>query len=360
MPRPVQAYIDLNALKNNLAVVRKFAPDANVLAVVKADAYGHGLLRSARALTATDGFAVLRLGEGIALRRAGYRQLVLLLEGFFTADELSLLVQYDLTAMIHCTEQVEAILSTSLVGDFAVFLKINTGMNRLGFPMHKFTAALEKLQNSHCVRSITLATHFATADETTGIDAQFAHFKRLTQNNHLPKSLANSAAILRYPATHQDWVRPGIMLYGVSPFADQLACDFGLQPVMTLVSHVIAVQTLQPGKSVGYGRAFTADELCRVGVVACGYADGYPRHAATGTPVLVDGQRTRTLGRVSMDMLFVDLTPLPQTGVGSTVTLWGKGLPVEDVAAAAGTIGYELLCALSPRVPVIEQEIDEV
>jgi alanine racemase len=324
------------------------------MAVIKANGYGHGMLRVAAALNDADGFAVLRVEEGIALREAGFRQRILLLEGFFSADELPLLAQHRLSSVIHNNAQAEMLCRTDLGEKIDVFFKINTGMNRLGFKPEHFSNSLDRLRACNNVASVTLASHFATADEEPGVAAQFERFDRLTQGVGLPRSLANSAAILRHPETHGDWVRPGIMLYGASPFADATAQTLGLKPVMTLRSRIIAVQELATGERAGYGGLFCAERPTRIGVVACGYADGYPRHASTGTPILVNGVRTRTLGRVSMDMLFADLTAIPDAIADSPVTLWGDGLPVEEVAQAAGTISYELMCALAPRVPVME------
>jgi alanine racemase len=234
----------------------------------------------------------------------------------------------------------------------SVWLKINTGMNRLGFASEQVPAVMEKLKSHPAVGEVTLMTHFSHADEPEGVAEQLERFKGLTAAYRAPRSLANSAALLRYPASHSEWVRPGIMLYGASPFADTSAQQFGLQPVMTLTSEIISVRELKAGDRVGYAGLFRADKTMRIGTVACGYADGYPRHAPTGTPILVNGKRTRTLGRVSMDMLAVDLSELPDADVGSRATLWGAGLPVEEVASAAGTISYELMCALTSRVPI--------
>ncbi len=360
MTRPIRARIDVSALKHNLAVVRGCAPQSRALAVIKANAYGHGMLRVAGALAGAEGFAVLNLSEGVALREAGFKQTILLLEGFFSADELPALAEYRLASVIHHAEQMEMLEASGLPVKLDVFLKINSGMNRLGFKPEVFPSALQRLQSSRSAGKITLMTHFSTADalkgasEAEGVAAQLACFDGLAAGLALPRSLANSAAILRYPETHGDWVRPGIMLYGSSPFGEASAESLGLRPAMTLESGIIAVQALRAGEAVGYGATFRAASTMRVGIVACGYADGYPRHAPTGTPVLVNGVSTRTLGRVSMDMLCVDLTALPDAGIGSPVTLWGDGLPVEEVASAAGTISYELLCALAPRVPVVE------
>ncbi len=352
MPRPIQARIDLNALESNLHVARRNTA-ARIMAVIKANGYGHGLLRVAEALSAADGFALLDIPDAVRLREAGYRQTILLLEGFFSAEDLEVIAEYDLCCVIHSAWQIELLDAYPRRAALDVWLKVNSGMNRLGFTPQQVAPAMEQLRRHPAVRDITLMTHFANADETRGVAAQLALFNDLAAPYRLARSLANSAALLRYPATHGDWVRPGIMLYGASPFADVSAQQLGLRPAMTLSSRIIATQELRAGDEVGYGALFRAEHDMRIGIVACGYADGYPRHAPNGTPVLVDGQRTRTVGRVSMDMLYVDLGALPQAGVGSAVTLWGGGLPIEDVASAAGTIGYELMCALTVRVPVV-------
>lgn len=364
MSRPLQARIDRAAFTHNLAVARSHAPQSRVFAVIKANGYGHGLLRTAQALAGADGFAVLTLGEAVALREAGFAQTILLLEGFFSVDEMTALAEYRLATVVHSAEQLEMLEMSGLPVRIDIFLKINTGMNRLGFQPAAFPAALARVRACPVTGRIALMTHFATADEAPGVEAQLACFNALAATHDLPRSLANSAAVLRHPETHGDWVRAGIMLYGSSPFAEVSADSLGLRPVMTLESQVIAVQELQVGDAVGYGATFRADRPMRVGVVACGYADGYPRHAPSGTPVLVHplraepgasgAVRSRLLGRVSMDMLCIDLDTIPGAGVGSAVTLWGEGLPVDEVAACAGSISYELLCALAPRVPVVE------
>jgi alanine racemase len=356
MPRPISATISLGALRHNLGVARRHAPRSRVLAVIKADAYGHGALRAARALGDADGFALLELDIAIKLREAGYRQRIVLLEGFFEARDLPLLAEHSLGIAVHSAEQLRMLKMLPPDSGLDILLKINTGMNRLGFSPAEFPAALAALQSSPAVGQITLMTHFANADDARGVAWQMAELERLTADLSLPRSLANSAAILRYPETHGDWVRPGIMLYGSSPFADKTAAECGLKPVMTLASEIIAIRQLGRGDTVGYGGMFTAGRDMRIGVVACGYADGYPRHAPNGTPVMVEGRPTITVGRVSMDMLCVDLDAVPQAHVGSRVVLWGEGNPVEEVAHAAGTVGYELLCALAPRVPVVESE----
>jgi alanine racemase len=356
MTRPIRATIRLSALGDNLARARERAQAAKVMAVIKANAYGHGLLRVAQALRAADGFAVVDLQDAVQLREAGFEQRILLLEGFFDLDDLPWIAQHRLTAVLHSAEQLQMLETVSLASPVDLFVKLNTGMNRLGFAPAALGAVLERLRRCRNAGEIALMTHFACADDARGIASQLARFDAAMTGIHLPVSLANSATLLRYPEAARGWVRPGIMLYGTSPFADQSAASLNLQPVMTLSSKLLAVHQLRAGDTVGYGATFRADTSIRMGVVACGYADGYSRHADTGTPVLVAGMRTRTLGRVSMDMLCVDLTALPDAGVGAPVVLWGEGLPVDEVAAAAGTVSYELLCALASRVPIVEVE----
>jgi alanine racemase len=352
MARPIQAHIDLNALENNLQVARR-ASSARIMAIIKADGYGHGLMRAAEALVATDGYALLDIQDAVRLREAGYRQAILLLEGFFCAEELSVIAEYELTCVIHSAEQIALLDAYPGSGKLDVWLKVNSGMNRLGFAPQHVAQAMDRLRRHRAVRDITLMSHFANADEARGIAEPLALFNDLAAPLRVARSLANSAALLRYPATHADWVRPGIMLYGASPFAEVSAQQLGLKPAMTLSSRIIATQELRAGDEVGYGALFRAEHAMRIGIVACGYADGYPRHAPSDTPILVDGQRSNTLGRVSMDMLFVDLSGLPQADVGSRVVLWGEGLPIEEVARAAGTVSYELMCGLTARVPVV-------
>jgi alanine racemase len=373
MPRPIQAKLDLIALESNLQVARR-ATSARIMSVIKADGYGHGLMRAAEALAATDGYALLDIQDAVRLREAGYRQTILLLEGVFSAEELPVIAEYDLTCVIHSAWQIAMLDAypgngTPGSGKLDVWLKVNSGMNRLGFAPQQVAQSMDQLRRHRSVRDITLMTHFANADEARGIREPLALFNDLAAHYRVPRSLANSAALLRYPEAHGDWVRPGIMLYGASPFADASAQQFGLKPAMTLSSRIIATQELRAGGEVGYGALFRADHAMRIGIVACGYADGYPRQSGrvepeapgthrpapcgyNGTPVLVDGQRIMTLGRVSMDMLYVDLSTLPQADIGSRVVMWGEGLPIEEVARAAGTVSYELMCALTSRVPV--------
>ena len=375
MPRPIQVHINQSALENNLMVARRAAPSARIMAIIKADGYGHGLLRAAGALSAADGIALLDLQDAAQLREAGFRQTILLLEGAFDAGDMAHIAQYDLACVIHGAWQIALLDAYPGREKLDVWLKVNSGMNRLGFTPQQAAQAMEQLRRHRAVRSVTLMTHFANADEARGIAEPLALFNDFAAPYRVARSLANSAALLRYPETHGDWVRPGLMLYGASPFAEVSAQQLGLQPAMTLRSRIIAVQELRAGDEIGYGALFRAERKMRVGVVACGYADGYPRQsgrvepeapgthrptpcgcAPNGTPLLVDGQMTQTLGRVSMDMLHADLSKLPQAGIGSAVTLWGEGLPIEDVARAAGTVSYELMCALTARVPVVCQE----
>ena len=355
--RPIRARISGGALLHNYRLAKGLAPNAKAWAVIKANAYGHGQWRAVEVLRAeADGFAVLECENAIALREAGVTQPILLLEGIFGADDARAVAEFRLTSVVHCLEQLELLLA-SVAGDapLAIYLKLNTGMNRLGLSTVDLKKARDMLAGKTNVE-LTLMTHFAEADGDRGIDEQMARFDALRGDWSGPVSLANSAALLRYPATHADWVRPGIMLYGSSPFAEHTAEDLGLQAVMALESEIIGVQHLAAGDRVGYGGTFVAGRPMRIGIVACGYADGYPRHAPSGTPVAVTGRLTQTVGRVSMDMLACDLSDIPEAGIGAPVTLWGNGaagpVAADAVARAAGTIAYELFCALAPRVPV--------
>jgi alanine racemase len=378
MPRPIQATIHPQALCHNLARVRAAAPDARTWAVVKANAYGHGIERVFDSLRAADGFALLELHEAQRVRQLGWRGPILLLEGVFDPRDLELCSRLGLWHVIHCDEQIDMLATHKTHQPHRVFLKMNSGMNRLGFAPHRLRTAWTRLSALPQVDEISLMTHFSDADGPSGIAQQLAAFATATQDLPGERSLSNSAAILRHadallpadPCAAQahaarvtsDWMRPGIALYGSAPdYPEHAIAHWDLQPTMTLASRLIGIQQLAAGDSVGYGSRFVADQPMRVGVVACGYADGYPRSAPTGTPVLVQGLRTRVVGRVSMDMVAVDLSPLDQAGVpvgwGSEVTLWGQAhngacLPIDEVAHAAGTVGYELMCALAARVPV--------
>ncbi|WPO99824.1 alanine racemase [Pseudomonas sp. HR96] len=352
--RPARALIDLQALRHNYRLARELS-GARALAVLKADAYGHGAVRCAQALQAeADGFAVACIEEALELRAAGVRAPILLLEGFFEADELALIVEHDLWCAVHSLWQIEAIERTAVGKPLNLWLKLDSGMHRVGLQPHDYRPAYQRLQASGKVGRIVLMSHFARADELdcSASTDQVAVFQSARQGLEGEVSLRNSPAVLGWPQVPSDWVRPGIMLYGATPFEESQAQAALLQPVMTLESKVICVQELAAGEPVGYGARFVTQRPSRIGVVAMGYADGYPRLAPTGTPVLVAGQRSQLLGRVSMDMLCIDLTDVPQAGVGSPVELWGKHILASDVAQAAGTIPYQIFCNLR-RVPLI-------
>jgi alanine racemase len=362
MPRPILATIHTAALRNNLLRARAAAPDARVWAVVKANAYGHGIERTFEGLRGADGFALLDLEEARRLRALDWRGPILLLEGCFELRDLELCSRLGLWHTVHCEEQIDMLATHKTQLPQRVFLKMNSGMNRLGFMPERYRAAWTRLNALPQVEEISLMTHFSDADGPKGIAAQLQAFEAVTHDLPGERTLSNSAAALRHGAAmadKSDWVRPGIAVYGSSPdFPEHAAADWGLQPTMTLSSKIIGVQDLVAGDTVGYGSSFTADGPLRIGVVACGYADGYPRHCTTGTPMLVNGARCRMVGRVSMDMITVDLTPVAGAGIGSEVTLWGQSsagtvLSIDEIAQAAGTVGYELMCALAQRVPVV-------
>lgn len=355
--RPARALIDLEALRHNYRLAREVS-GAKALAVVKADAYGHGAVRCAEALLGeADGFAVACIEEALELRAAGINAPILLLEGFFEASELSLIEQHNLWCVVHSSWQLEAIEQARLNRPLQVWLKLDSGMHRVGLHPAGYRDAYQRLQASGKVEKIVLMSHFARADELDCPRSaeQVAVFGEARGALQAEVSLRNSPAILGWPGLFKnqqpsDWVRPGIMLYGATPFEQDHELTARLQPVMTLESKVIAVRELPAGEPVGYGARFIAARPTRVGVVAMGYADGYPRHAATGTPVMVGGQMTRLIGRVSMDMLTVDLTDLPQAGLGSPVELWGRNVSASQIAYACGSIPYQLFCNLK-RVP---------
>lgn len=352
--RPARALIDLQALRHNYQLARELS-GAKALAVIKADAYGHGAVRCAQALQAeADGFAVACIEEALALRAAGIHGPVLLLEGFFEASELELIVQHDLWCVVHALWQLEAIEKASLSKPITVWLKLDSGMHRVGLHPKDYQSAYQRLQATGKVARIVLMSHFARADELdcSASNDQVAVFQAARQGLNAEISLRNSPAVLGWPQIPSDWVRPGIMLYGSTPFEVQQAQAQRLQPVMTLESKVISVRELPAGEPVGYGARFISQRPTRVGVVAMGYADGYPRLAPTGTPVMVAGKRSQLIGRVSMDMLCIDLTDVPEAGLGSPVELWGKNVLASDVAIQAGTIPYQIFCNLR-RVPLV-------
>ena len=352
MPRPIVATTNVTAMQSNLAIARSTIPGAKIWAVVKADAYGHGLENGLRGFAAADGLSLIEYDRAVRLRDLGWTKPIMMMQGMFESADLDLISQYELQPVVHNVEQLEMLSKARLNSPIHVHLKINTGMNRLGFLPEQTREAYARLQAVPAIGKISLITHFANADKQSvspDVATQVAAFQQATLDIQAEISLSNSPAILIHPEIKGDWIRPGVMLYGGSPGGGN-AASFGLKAAMTLSSRVIAVQAIRAGDSVGYGSLFRAERDMRIGIVACGYADGYPRHASTGAPVLVDGIRTQLLGRVSMDMLNVDLSSVPNAHVGSNVTLWGDDLPIDEVAASAGTIGYELMCAITPRV----------
>ncbi|RJX30964.1 MAG: alanine racemase [Oxalobacter sp.] len=358
MSRPLVAVIDSAALQHNFSVVRALVPQAKSFCVVKANAYGHGLDCAARAFSASDGLALIEIENAVHLREKGWKKPIVLLEGFFDPQDIQTIAQHNLELTVHCPEQIDMLARAKQDVPLVVHLKMNTGMNRLGFKPKAWRAAYDRLRAISAVRSIKFMTHFANAEIASGahmpIAEQVQRFQQETTGLSGELNLSNSAAILLHPELKTDWVRPGIMLYGGTP-GGKTAEAYGLKPAMTLKSEIIAIQQIDKGDAIGYGSIFVADRPMKIGVVACGYADGYPRRAPDGTPILVDGVRTRLVGRVSMDMMTVDLTPVPNARVGSPVTVWGEGMPIEEVANASGTVGYELMCALSLRVRVEEK-----
>ena len=366
MPRPILATIHPQALRHNLEQVRKAAPDAKLMCMVKANAYGHGLEHAFAGLRAADGFAVLEIAEAQRLRALDWRGPILLIEGVFDPRDLEMCSRLGLWHTVHCDRQIDWLAAHKTQVPHRVFLKMNSGMNRLGFTPERFRSAYARLNALTQVEEISFITHFSDADGPRGTAHQRAVFERATHDLPGERTLCNSAASLLEAADEHlrgDWVRPGIVLFGSSPdYPAHTAQQWNLQPAMTLSAQVIGTQQLQAGDTVGYGSTFTATGPMHIGVVSCGYADGYPRLCGTDTPVLVNGVRTRLLGRVSMDMLCVDLTPVPDAGLGSEVVLWGRSpktgavLSIDEVAAAAGTVGYELMCAVAPRVPMVSDE----
>jgi len=349
----IRAEISAAALRGNLARIREVAPSSRVMAVIKANAYSHGVVPVARCLSGADAFGVARLHEAVALREAAVRQPIALLEGVFGREQLELAAHHDFEVVVHDEEQLQLLEQWRGPRSFVVWFKVDTGMNRLGWRIEQCAAALARIAAlGSRVRELRLLTHFASADDQDS-DAsarQIALFDTVTRGMGCARSLCNSAAIFALPKAQGEWVRPGLALYGVSPFAETLGTQLGLVPAMRLVSTVLTVREVRAGETVGYGGMWRAEQDARVAIIAAGYADGVPRMLPTGTPVLVNGQRAGTVGRVSMDMLAVDVTRHPGVRAGDTAVLWGPELPVEEIAAHAGTIAYELLCRVSQRV----------
>ena len=362
MPRPIIATIFTDAIAHNIKRAHQTS-GAKVWATIKANAYGHGIERIFSGLQGADGLAMLDFAEAQLVRDLGWDKPVLMLEGGFEVADYKLAERLNLTMVIHCIEQVEWLEQAALNQRLDVYLKVNSGMNRVGFAPDAYVGIYRRVRALACVGEITCMTHFANADLPHGADLALAVFNStvapiMAQYPDTARCVSNSAALLTEPSAHFEWVRPGIMTYGGSPFADKTAAQCGLQAAMTLSSELIAVRKIKSGDAVGYGSRFVAPCDMRIGVVACGYADGYPRHACDGTPVAVDGVRTRVVGRVSMDMLTVDLTEIPNAQVGSKVELWGAQIAIDEVAQASNTIGYELMCALATRVAVTVDNIE--
>jgi alanine racemase len=344
--------VDAAALRNNLAVVRRFAPAARVIAAVKANAYGHGLVHAARALADADAFGVARIEEALALRSAGLTQPIVVLEGVFFASQLDVAAANDLQLVVHSFEQIAMLEQRKATQRFAIWLKVDTGMNRLGFRLEEFGAAHERLRGCAAIGTLRLLTHLACAETIGGAETklQLERFRTLSEPLRLERSIANSAGIIAWPDAHAEWVRPGLMLYGASPFEERSAADLGLRPAMTFTTQLIAVRNVAAGEAIGYNGIWRAPRRSRIAVAAVGYGDGYPRCMRAGAPALINGREAPLVGRVSMDMTMLDATDLPDAAVGDEVTLWGKGLPAERVAPFADTISYELFCRIAERV----------
>jgi alanine racemase len=357
MTRAARAVIHQGAIKHNLSRVRESAPDSRVIAIIKANGYGHGMLRMAMALQDADAFGVHCMEEAYELREAGHEQPILVLTGFSNHAELKLATRLNTDMVLHHESQLSLLEQYKLPTPVTIWLKVDTGMHRLGFQPDQVTQVMQRIQACDNVTDIHLMTHLACADdrENDMTRLQVNLFNNTVQSLAGERTIANSGGILGWPESHADWVRPGIMLYGVSPFTDSMAMDEGLQPVMTLKTQLIAVNRYNKGDTIGYGANWTCPEDMSVGVAAVGYGDGYPRHAQPGTPVLVNGKKAALIGRVSMDMITLDLRPCSDARVGDEVVLWGQGLPVEMIAEHASTISYELLCGITPRVHVVEE-----
>lgn len=356
--RPTRVQIDLSALRHNLQIVREASPDSRLMAAIKANGYGHGLVRVARALDGCDGFAVAAIDEALILREAGIKSPITLLEGFFHADEIPLIAKHRFDLLLHHPQQISALEQSEFKEQIRVWLKVDSGMHRLGIPPEQVVRQWQRLEQHPLLEPLGQMTHLATADapDDEATTVQLKLFDSVTKVLPGMRAIANSAGVLAWPESHRDWVRPGIMLYGISPFIGGRAEQHGLKPVMTLSSELIAVNRMNKGDAIGYGATWVCPETMPVGVVAIGYGDGYPRHAPNGCPVLVNGRRVPMIGRVSMDMICVDLRTQPEAVIGDPVVLWGEGLPAEEIAEAAGTIAYELLCGITSRVSLVEKD----
>ncbi len=356
MPRPISVTIHMDALHNNLARVREAADGRDVWAVVKANAYGHGLSNAVKAFEAADGLATIDLCDAAKARGCGWKKRILLLEGFFEQDDIRDLEKYDIETIVHSQWMIDELKKAAPLKNVRVHIKVNSGMNRLGFVPAEVLAVRAQLEKIEGCRVVGIVTHFANAEPTYQADGPASVQKqmmRLGKLTGLPGvCLANSAASFFHPEVGGDAIRAGVVLYGVSPDKHLTSEELRIRPAMTLAARIIAVQQIEPGEAVGYGSRWVAKRSSRIGVVACGYADGYPRSMPDGAPVWVEGKRAPLTGSVSMDMLEIDITDVPEADVGSVVELWGEHINVNELADLCGTIGYELLCALAPRVPV--------
>ena len=349
----VSGSVSPSALIHNLTVAKEYAPNSRVMAVIKSNAYGHGLIPVANVLEGrVDAFAVATIQEALELRHTGISIPICVLSGFYSADDVAALVKHDISVTVHCDEQITTVNQSDAARPLSVWLKVNTGMNRLGFAPESIKSVFHRLESSSRVSVAGVMSHLACADDvdSRSTDLQINRFVETAGNLNTPLSLANSAGVLKWPLSHLDWIRPGIMLYGASPILDTCGTDFGLRPAMNVFATVIAVNHLAKGESVGYGLAWKSPRNTKIGIVACGYGDGYPRLVSRGAQVLAKGVRTDVIGRVSMDTLAIDLADIPQLKVGSRVQLFGEGLPVEEIAAVANTIAYDILCSINPRV----------
>jgi len=355
------AVLNNTALRHNLNVVRQYAPGAKVMAVIKANGYGHGLIRVAKELRTSDAFAVARVDEGIRLRKAGITQRIVVLEGFVCHEELALIERFQMETVLHCDEQLDMLESIDTANYINCWLKLDTGMHRLGFDVTQVTRVINRINQCRSIaKPVPLMTHLANADDVndSATDQQIKIFNNVTAHISEQRSIANSSGILEWKTSLSDWVRPGIMLFGVSPFSNKNGTEYGLKPALTLYSKLLAIKDLKVGDAVGYGGLWVCKRPMKLGVIATGYGDGYPRSAASNTPVLVNGCRAPLVGRVSMDMITVDLTHCQSARIGDQVVLWGEELPVEEIARCASTIPYTLMCGITQRVMIIEEEID--
>jgi alanine racemase len=359
MTRAARAVINLSALQHNLQRAKKAAPRSQQFAVIKANGYGHGMVQVAQALKDADGFCVASVEEALELKTAGVDQPLLLLEGFFHTEELEQIQQNDLQIVVHHEQQLKDLenlsaTSTAKQQPITTWLKVDTGMHRLGFAPSEAEEAYQRVLNCEIIKKpVRLMTHLANADDMRdpATQHQIELFRTVLTDEEVERSIANSAGILGWMGSYAEIARPGILLYGVSPFLNETASVRGLQPVMTFYSELIAIKNCKKGDAVGYGGTWVCPEDMPVGVVGVGYGDGYPRHAVTGTPVLVNGKRVPLVGRVSMDMICVDLREQSDAQIGSDVILWGEGLPAEEIADSASTIAYDLFCGVTTRVP---------